>query len=72
VPPGGTDCGEHPELAEPSLRDDGEAGGVVLVQNEATSAFFGMPNAAIRTGCVDFVVPLRGLAAKLEDLVGKG
>lgn len=57
--------------------DDGAAGvraikrrgGRVLVQDEATSAAFGMPAAAIATGCVDFVLPLRSLAPALVSLV---
>jgi two-component system, chemotaxis family, protein-glutamate methylesterase/glutaminase len=34
------------------------AGGHVIVQDEASSAFFGMPAAAIDTGAVDQVLPL--------------
>src|SRR5262249_16156935 len=33
-----------------------KAGGMVIAQNEATSQFFGMPDAAIKTGDVDFVL----------------
>lgn len=45
--------------------------GVVIAQDERTSEFFGMPDAAIRTGCVDFVLPLEGIAPALARLVLK-
>lgn len=34
------------------------AGGAVIVQDEGSSLIYGMPRAAIETGCVDAVVPL--------------
>ncbi len=43
-------------------------GGTVLAQDEATSAYFGMPRAAIDTGCVDFVLPLDEIAEALMTL----
>jgi two-component system chemotaxis response regulator CheB len=39
-----------------------QAGGVVIAQDEATSAVFGMPKAAIDAGIVDRIVPLGALA----------
>jgi len=33
-------------------------GGVTIAQDEKTSVIFGMPNVAIKTGCVDIVAPL--------------
>ena len=45
-------------------------GGTVIVQNEATSMFFGMPQAAIDSGAVDYVLPLEDIAARLVNLVG--
>jgi two-component system, chemotaxis family, protein-glutamate methylesterase/glutaminase len=45
-------------------------GGTVIVQDEATSQFFGMPSAAIRTGAVDFVLSLDEIPAALVTLVG--
>jgi two-component system chemotaxis response regulator CheB len=39
------------------------AGGRVLVQDEATSQYFGMPGAAILAGGVDEVLPLDAIAA---------
>ena len=47
-------------------------GGTVLAQDEATSEFFGMPGAAIQTGCVDFVLPLTEIADALMGLLGEG
>jgi two-component system, chemotaxis family, protein-glutamate methylesterase/glutaminase len=44
-------------------------GGTVIAQDEATSEFFAMPNAAIETGIVDFVLPLDEMAAALVSLV---
>ena len=45
-----------------------EAGGVTLAQDEASAQHFGMPQAAIGTGMVDFVLPLEEVAAKLLEL----
>jgi two-component system chemotaxis response regulator CheB len=44
-------------------------GGTVIVQDEKTSQFFGMPDAAQRTGLVDFILPLREIAPALRTLV---
>ena len=45
------------------------AGGMVIAQDKATSAVFGMPKAAIQTGAVDVVLPLDGIAPALTALV---
>jgi two-component system chemotaxis response regulator CheB len=42
------------------------AGGVVIVQDEATSIVWGMPKAAVDTGVVDEVVALDEIASALE------
>jgi two-component system chemotaxis response regulator CheB len=47
-------------------------GGTVIAQDEATSEFFGMPGAAIRTGDVDLVLPLDGIPPALVSLVTTG
>jgi two-component system chemotaxis response regulator CheB len=44
-------------------------GGTVIAQDEATSEFFGMPGAAIQSGNVDFVLPLREIPSALVTLV---
>jgi two-component system, chemotaxis family, protein-glutamate methylesterase/glutaminase len=47
-----------------------QAGGTVIVQDEATSEFFGMPGAAIHAGQVDQILPLDAIAPALEALIG--
>jgi two-component system chemotaxis response regulator CheB len=47
-------------------------GGTVIVQDEKSSEFFGMPGAAVQTGCVDFVLPLDEIATALVTLVTPG
>ncbi|MFD8565526.1 chemotaxis protein CheB [Streptomyces sp. NPDC057694] len=44
-------------------------GGIVVVQDPATADFHGMPRAAIRTGQVDFVLPLEAIAPAIVDLL---
>jgi two-component system chemotaxis response regulator CheB len=43
-------------------------GGIVIAQDRETSAFFGMPSAAIDTGCVERVLPLSAIAPALVEL----
>jgi two-component system chemotaxis response regulator CheB len=47
-------------------------GGTVIAQDEATAEFFGMPGAAIHTGSVDFVLPLKEIPSALVTLVTTG
>jgi two-component system chemotaxis response regulator CheB len=47
-------------------------GGTVIAQDEGTSEFFGMPGAAIQTGAVDFVLPLKEIGPALTKLIGRG
>lgn len=44
-------------------------GGTVIVQDEQTAEFFGMPGAAIETGSIDFVLPLPEIAPALVKLI---
>jgi len=46
-------------------------GGTVIVQDEKSSEFFGMPGAAMQTGAVDFVLPLADIPNALISLVTK-
>jgi two-component system chemotaxis response regulator CheB len=43
-------------------------GGTVIVQDEASAEFFGMPDAAIQTGTADHILPLGAIAAALVKL----
>src|SRR5262245_5373137 len=47
-------------------------GGTVIAQDEASSDFFGMPNAAIQTGVVDFILSLKEIGPALTKLVARG
>jgi two-component system chemotaxis response regulator CheB len=44
------------------------AGGVVIAQDEATADHFGMPQAAIETGAVEYVLPLGEIGPALTEL----
>jgi two-component system, chemotaxis family, protein-glutamate methylesterase/glutaminase len=46
-------------------------GGTVIVEDEKTAAFSGMPSAAMQTQCVDFVLPLDDIPSTLVALVMK-
>jgi two-component system chemotaxis response regulator CheB len=47
-----------------------DRGGVVIAQDGRTSVDFSLPETSIKTGEVDFVLPLDEIAAKLIELVG--
>lgn len=49
-----------------------ELGGVVIAQDPATARQPAMPQAAIKTGCVDFVLPLSEIGPALVRLVRDG
>jgi two-component system chemotaxis response regulator CheB len=46
-----------------------EAGARTIAQDEATSVVFGMPKEAIKTGCVDKVVPLSRISQTILDML---
>jgi len=46
-----------------------EAKGITLVQDPATAEFDGMPQSAIKTGCVDRILPPPGLAQLVYQIV---
>ncbi len=47
-------------------------GGTIIAEDEQSSEFFGMPQAAIQTGFVDFVLPLGEISSALQSLVTAG
>ncbi|MCL2229524.1 MAG: chemotaxis-specific protein-glutamate methyltransferase CheB [Treponema sp.] len=47
-----------------------EAGGITIAQDEASSMIYGMPQAAVETGCVDMILPLNEISNKLLELTG--
>jgi two-component system chemotaxis response regulator CheB len=49
-----------------------EQGGKVIAQDRPTSQDFSMPETSIKTGDVDFILPLNEIAPKLIELVGAG
>jgi len=49
-----------------------DMGGQVIAQDRTTSQDFSMPETAIKTGDVDFILPLSKIAQKLITLVGSG
>jgi two-component system chemotaxis response regulator CheB len=53
------------------LRAIKKMGGRVIAQDEHTSEFFGMPDAAIRTGVVDMILPLDQIAPAMLSWVGR-
>jgi two-component system chemotaxis response regulator CheB len=46
-----------------------DKGGIIICQDHASSEFTGMPDAAMLTGTVDYVLPLDAIAATLCTLV---
>jgi len=49
-----------------------DRGGQVIAQDRPTSQDFSMPETSIKTGDVDFILPLDEIASKLIELVGAG
>jgi len=47
-----------------------DQGGAVIAQDRPTSQDFSMPETSIKTGDVDFILPLDQIAPKLIELVG--
>jgi two-component system chemotaxis response regulator CheB len=51
------------------LRAVRKMGGRTIAQDEATSEFFGMPDAAIRMGVVDVILPLERIGPALVEWI---
>jgi two-component system, chemotaxis family, protein-glutamate methylesterase/glutaminase len=45
--------------------------GITISQNEKTSTIYGMPKVTYETGCVDYVLPIDDISAKLKSLVNR-
>ena len=45
-----------------------ETGGITVAQDEGSSLIYGMPKAAVETGCVDMVLPLERISEELVKL----
>ena len=48
-----------------------EAGGITMAQLPDTAEFRHMPEAAIETGCIDFILPLAEIGEKLAELCSR-
>ncbi|SEG00240.1 two-component system, chemotaxis family, response regulator CheB [Caloramator fervidus] len=46
-----------------------QRGGITIAQDEVTSTVFGMPKAAIETGCIDYVLPDKEIANQIVKIV---
>jgi two-component system chemotaxis response regulator CheB len=44
-------------------------GGLVIAQDEASSDVWSMPASAIRTGAVDYILPIDEIGPAIDDLV---
>jgi two-component system, chemotaxis family, CheB/CheR fusion protein len=47
------------------------AGGITFAQDLASATFAGMPDRAIATGCVDFILPPAAIAAELQRIASQ-
>jgi len=54
------------------IRGIKKMGGTVIVQDQRTAEFTGMPSAALGTGIADFILPLEEISSALVRLVIKG
>ena len=52
------------------MKEMHDAGAKTVIQDEQTSVVWGMPGAAFKLGCTDYVLPLEGVANKILSLVG--
>src|SRR6266478_2242662 len=59
--------GSDGALGIQAIKDEG---GIIFAQDEKSSQHAGMPQSAIATGCVDFVLPPEGIARELARLGG--
>jgi two-component system chemotaxis response regulator CheB len=53
------------------IRHIKSVGGTTIAQDQASSAIYGMPKAAVLTGAVDFVLPPERIAEKIAGLLAR-
>ncbi len=53
-----------------AIRDIKAAGGFTIAQDPASAKYAGMPQSAIDTGCVDWVLPPEQIASCIADIAG--
>lgn len=53
------------------IRSIAEQNGLTMAQDEASSLIFGMPQEAIKTGCVKYIVSLEEVSQRLIDVLNK-
>ena len=49
-----------------------ERGGRTIAESPQTAIIFGMPNEAIKTGCIDQVLPLSDIPRAIQRLCADG
>ncbi|WP_174627342.1 protein-glutamate methylesterase/protein-glutamine glutaminase [Candidatus Methylobacter favarea] len=54
------------------LQEMHAAGAKTVIQDEPSSVVWGMPGAAFKLGCADYIVPLAEVANKILTLLGQG
>lgn len=45
-----------------------ERGGITIAESDQTAIIFGMPQEAIRAGCIDYILPLHNIATHISTL----
>lgn len=53
------------------IRHIKEIGGVTIAQDQASSAIYGMPKAAVETGAVDFILAPEKIGERIAALIGR-
>jgi two-component system chemotaxis response regulator CheB len=54
------------------MKEMHDAGAKTVIQDEQTCVVWGMPGAAFKLGCTDYVVPLNEVSKKIISLVKSG
>jgi two-component system chemotaxis response regulator CheB len=51
------------------MKEMHDAGAKTVIQDEQTSVVWGMPGAAFKLGCADYVLPLEEVASRILALI---